>query len=58
MINYARLAEAADLQMQCKGARWNVKGPNFIALHKLLDQVIDGTRGSAFSANVALLQLE
>jgi starvation-inducible DNA-binding protein len=35
----ARLADAVDLQLQCKHAHWNVKGPNFIALHKLFDQV-------------------
>jgi starvation-inducible DNA-binding protein len=35
----ARLADAIDLQTQCKQAHWNVKGPNFIALHKLFDDV-------------------
>ncbi len=35
----ARLADAIDLQTQCKQAHWNVKGPNFIALHKLFDEV-------------------
>jgi len=35
----ARLAEAADLQTQMKQAHWNVKGPNFIALHELFDKV-------------------
>jgi starvation-inducible DNA-binding protein len=34
-----RLAEAIDLQTQCKQAHWNVKGPGFIALHKLFDDV-------------------
>jgi starvation-inducible DNA-binding protein len=34
-----RLAEAIDLQTQCKQAHWNVKGPSFIALHKLFDEV-------------------
>ena len=34
-----RLADALDLQSQCKQAHWNVKGPNFIALHKLFDDV-------------------
>jgi len=37
----ARLADAIDLQTQCKQAHWNVKGPNFIALHKLFDEVND-----------------
>jgi starvation-inducible DNA-binding protein len=35
----ARLADAIDLQTQCKQAHWNVKGPSFIALHKLFDEV-------------------
>ena len=35
----ACLADAIDLQMQCKHAHWNVKGPNFSALHQLFDQV-------------------
>jgi starvation-inducible DNA-binding protein len=34
-----RLADCIDLQTQCKQAHWNVKGPNFIALHKLFDDV-------------------
>jgi starvation-inducible DNA-binding protein len=34
-----RLAEAIDLQAQCKQAHWNVKGPTFIALHKLFDEI-------------------
>src|SRR5213596_1427369 len=34
-----RLAECIDLQTQCKQAHWNVKGPTFIALHKLFDEV-------------------
>jgi len=34
-----RLADCIDLQTQCKQAHWNVKGPTFIALHKLFDEV-------------------
>lgn len=34
-----RLADAIDLQSQCKQAHWNVKGPSFIALHKLFDEI-------------------
>lgn len=35
----ARLADLIDLQLQSKQAHWNVKGPNFIALHELFDGV-------------------
>lgn len=38
----ARLADAIDLQLQAKQAHWNVKGPSFIALHELFDQVATG----------------
>lgn len=37
----ARLADAVDLYTQAKQAHWNVKGPNFIALHKLFDDVAE-----------------
>jgi starvation-inducible DNA-binding protein len=36
-----RLADAVDLQSQAKQAHWNVKGPNFIGLHKLFDEVYE-----------------
>ena len=35
----ARLADCKDLQTQAKQAHWNVKGPNFIALHKQFDEI-------------------
>src|SRR4249920_3961719 len=34
-----RLADAIDLQTQVKQAHWNVKGPDFIALHELFDKI-------------------
>ena len=36
-----RLADAIDLGTQAKQAHWNVKGPSFIALHELFDQVAE-----------------
>jgi starvation-inducible DNA-binding protein len=38
LLNH-RLADCIDLQSQCKQAHWNVKGPQFIALHKLFDEI-------------------
>jgi starvation-inducible DNA-binding protein len=35
----ARLADCIDLQTMCKQAHWNVKGPQFISLHKLFDEI-------------------
>jgi starvation-inducible DNA-binding protein len=35
----ARLADCKDLQTQTKQAHWNVKGPHFIGLHKLFDEI-------------------
>ena len=34
-----RLADLIDLQLQSKQAHWNVKGPQFIALHELFDDI-------------------
>lgn len=36
-----RLADAIDLQMQMKQAHWNVKGPQFISLHELFDDIYE-----------------
>src|SRR5437868_13937569 len=34
-----RLADAIDLQLQSRQAYWNVKGPHFMALRELFDQL-------------------
>src|SRR5215470_2863804 len=36
-----QLADTLDLALQAKQAHWNVKGPSFIALHELFDEVVD-----------------
>jgi starvation-inducible DNA-binding protein len=33
------LCDGVDLQSQVKQAHWNVKGPDFIGLHELFDQI-------------------
>ncbi len=40
-----RLADAIDLAAQAKQAHWNVKGPQFIALHKLFDEIHEAVTG-------------
>lgn len=40
-----RLADMIDLKLQSKQAHWNVRGPNFIALHELFDKVASAVDG-------------
>ncbi|HEU0122830.1 MAG TPA: DNA starvation/stationary phase protection protein Dps [Bryobacteraceae bacterium] len=35
----ARLADATDLKSQVKQAHWNLKGPQFLQLHELFDDI-------------------
>jgi starvation-inducible DNA-binding protein len=41
------LADSLDLANAAKQAHWNVKGPNFIALHELFDKVHDVAEDAA-----------
>ena len=43
----ARLADSVDLFTQLKHAHWNVKGPSFIALHELFDDIAEIVEGHA-----------
>jgi starvation-inducible DNA-binding protein len=40
----ARLADCIDLQTQVKQAHWNVKGREFIGLHKLFDEIDEAVK--------------
>lgn len=42
-----QLADTLDLHSQTKYAHWNVKGPTFIALHKLFDELAERLDGHA-----------
>jgi starvation-inducible DNA-binding protein len=44
-ILQARLADCVDLFTQVKQAHWNVKGPHFIALHELFDEIAEIVEG-------------
>jgi len=40
-----QLADTFDLMSQTKQAHWNVKGPQFIALHEMFDNFAEGLEG-------------
>ncbi len=43
----ARLADMIALTLAVKQAHWNLKGPGYIGVHELLDDVADRLRGGA-----------
>lgn len=45
------LAAAIDLHAQLKQARWNVRGPNFMAIHELFDRIAE--RVAAYAESIA-----
>ena len=52
-----RLADATDLMLQGKQAHWNVKGPNFIALHELFDKIVESAEECVDSLAERIVQL-
>jgi starvation-inducible DNA-binding protein len=44
LLNH-HLADTLDLYSQTKYSHWNVKGPSFIALHKLFDELAEVLEG-------------
>jgi starvation-inducible DNA-binding protein len=46
-----------DLQTQTKQAHWNVKGPNFIALHELFDKINEDVEDSVDDLAERVVQL-
>ena len=52
-----RLSEGIDLMLQAKQAHWNVKGPSFIALHQLFDEVYGDIQGNVDLLAERIVQL-
>ena len=52
-----RLADSIDLQLQLKQAHWNVKGPHFIGLHELFDQIDEAVEGYVDLSAERIVQL-
>jgi starvation-inducible DNA-binding protein len=55
-----RLTALLDLQLTLKHVHWNVVGPNFIAVHEMLDPQVDATRemSDAIAERIATLGFE
>lgn len=53
----ARLADAIDLRLAVKQAHWNIRGPGFIALHELFDQIAIRVDDHADTMAERLIQL-
>jgi starvation-inducible DNA-binding protein len=53
----ANLATAIDLALSAKQAHWNVKGPTFLTLHALFDQVAAAASGWADDLAERIVQL-
>src|SRR5438105_15509414 len=51
------LAAAIDLHSQTKQAHWNVKGPNFIAIHELFDKINEDARENVDDIAERVVQL-
>lgn len=53
----ALLADCADMSMRTKHAHWNVRGPNFIALHTFYDELYDvlNAHGDAIAERTAAM---
>jgi starvation-inducible DNA-binding protein len=56
MLN-RRLADAIDLQLQSRQTYWNVKGPHFMTLRELFDQVAKGVEEDANLIAERIVQL-
>jgi starvation-inducible DNA-binding protein len=52
-----RLADAIDLRLQSRQAYWNVKGPQFMALRALFDQVAQGVEEDVNLIAARIVQL-
>ncbi len=51
------LANSLDMASQAKQAHWNVKGPDFIALHELFDKVYEDTASYVDTIAERIVQL-